>query len=347
MGLWARWIHRAEHEGAQTHAPMKTPHQFDWGLEHLGLSGPAITAIREYTAYYTEHSTDYFVPPVIPRTSYTLSANDLCFPSTVQTIDAVNNIVRCRYFPRETATSVILVVPHWNGDGAKYDGLCRFLNRLGHSSIWMSLPFHDRRGDGPPVFDNESALRSTLMVSANIGLTLVAMRQAVQDVISTISWLRLQGYEDIALLGASIGSCAAFLAAAHDDRVKGLFANLMSSYFGGAVWTGISSRHIRRSVERHVGLEDLRSTLLLNSPINFVKALKETNPTLRQCIVSGRFDRTFKYYLTKKIIKEYERHNLLFEHKVLPCGHYTLSSSIFRYIDGFFVWRFFRDLFGT
>lgn len=346
---WANLVRRLEMRASRKNAPFKQIHRFSWGLGHLGLEDKAarpLEALAEYTRFYTERSTDYLVPAKLHPDAYSLSGADLRFPSTVTTFDKTNNSVRCRYFPRPQANSVVLAVPHWNGGGESYDRLCRFINRLGFSAAWLSLPFHNGRGAGQRTAEGLS-LPSTLMVSADIGLTLLCMRQAVQDVLSVVNWLEHRGYEHIGLLGASIGSCVAFLAAAHDPRIEGFFANLMSSYFGEVVWTGISTRHVRQSLERHLRLEELRDAWLLNSPINFLPALKENNPGLSHYVVSGRYDSTFYFYLTEKIIGAYDRYGIHYSHKVLPCGHYTLGVFPFKAIDGFFVWRFFAALFSS
>jgi hypothetical protein len=236
------------------------------------------------------------------------------------------------------------VVPHWNGGGESYDRLCKFLNTLGYSAMWLSLPFHGERGEGLPA-EWSTSLPSTLMVTADIGLTLTSMRQAVQDTLTAVTWLIAEGHSQIALQGASIGSCVAFLAAAHDCRVNGLFANLMSSYFGEVVWIGISTRHVRDSIEHHLDLAGLRQALMLNSPIAFVDSLERYNPGLIQRIVSGRFDSTFPFYLTEKMIDALHAARVDFDHRTLPCGHYTLAAFPFRYIDGFYLWDFYRRLF--
>lgn len=346
-GLWRSLVQRMETSASRKNAPFKQIHPFSWGLDHLGLEArraAPLEALAQYTRYYTERSTEYLVPVRLDPDQYELRGVNLRFPSTVKTFDETNDQAVCRYFPRRGADSVVLAVPHWNGGGASYDRLCRFLNQLGFSAAWSSLPFHDSRGDGRREL-GESRLPSTLMVSADIGLTLLCMRQAVQDVLSTVSWLELQGYRHIGVLGASIGSCVAFLAAAHDPRIEGLFANLMSSYFGEVVWNGLSTRHVRLSVEGYLSLEELRDAWLLNSPINYLGALRQNNPGLAHFVVSGRYDSTFPFYLTEQLITAYDRTGVRYSHRVLPCGHYTLGASPFKLIDGYYLWRFFRSLF--
>ena len=47
-------------------------------------------------------------------------------------------------------------------------------------------------------------------MSANVGRTIAACRQAVADVRSCVDWLEQQGYQQIGVLGTSLGSCYAF-----------------------------------------------------------------------------------------------------------------------------------------
>ena len=40
------------------------------------------------------------------------------------------------------------------------------------------------------------------------------------DIRCCLDWLQSQGYEQFGILGTSLGSCYAFLAAAHDERLE-------------------------------------------------------------------------------------------------------------------------------
>ncbi len=342
MSLYEKWINNKETEGMKKHDPYKHSHDFEWGLEYLSLKpqiGKEINQLAEHTKYYLEHSLAYFIPTKLPDSSYRLDENELTFPSTITTFDQDNNTVYCNYFPSKRGEKAVIVVPHWNSIGSKYDKVCKLLNKLNFSSVRLSLPFHDKRGGSKQLVNGE--LRSTLMVSANIGLTLLTMRQTVQDIISIVNWLESRGYRQIGIMGTSIGSCAAFLAAVHDSRIKALFANLMSSYFGEVVWTGISTKHIRDSVEPHITLDELRNLWLLNSPIAFVDKVKQHNPRLKQFILSGRYDQTFHLYLTERLFKAYDENSIKYDYAILPCGHYTLGGYWFKYIDAFLILKFF------
>ena len=108
----------------------------------------------------------------------------------------------------------IVVLPQWNADGFSHNSLCTIFNRMGISALRLSMPYHDIRR--PAELE-----RSDYAVSANIGRTLSACRQAVVDIRCCVDWLEEQGYEHFGVLGTSLGSCYAFLASAHDARLQG------------------------------------------------------------------------------------------------------------------------------
>ena len=74
------------------------------------------------------------------------------------------------------------------------------------------MPYHEQRL--PPDMK-----RADYMVSPNIGRTVHATRQAVLEVRQLVTWLKEQGYERIAVVGTSIGSCVTYLAFVHDPSI--------------------------------------------------------------------------------------------------------------------------------
>ena len=71
------------------------------------------------------------------------------------------------------------------------------------------------------------------------------MRQGIADIRSCLDWLQQRGYTKLGLVGTSLGSCYAFIAAAHDPRISVNVFNHASTTFGDVAWTGQSTRHIR------------------------------------------------------------------------------------------------------
>jgi hypothetical protein len=135
-----------------------------------------------------------------------------------------------------------VVLPQWNSDGFSHNSLCTIFNRMGISALRLSMPYHDIRRPG-------ELERSDYAVSANIGRTLSACRQAVVDIRCCLDWLEEQGYEHFGVLGTSLGSCYAFLASAHDPRIRVNAFNHASTAFGDVTWAGQSTRHVKQALE--------------------------------------------------------------------------------------------------
>src|ERR1700685_2314548 len=119
----------------------------------------------------------------------------------------------------------------------------------------------------PDIRTPSHILRADYAVSANIGRTLDACRQAVIDVRCCFDWLESQGYSRLGIMGTSLGSCYAFLAAAHDPRIQVAAFNHASTYFADVVWHGQSTRHIREGLETAIDLESLCQVWRAVSPV--------------------------------------------------------------------------------
>ena len=337
MLLYRKWVANLDEKGFQKHEAIKKVKEFTWGLEELGAEEPVANPLDFLFSYNTSniaHSKSYFIPPKIPFGDFQIVKESLCFPSSITTRYKENNTAVFHYYPVKNSRGVIVVIPHWNAEGEKYDRIAQKLNKLKYSTIRMVLPFHAERGDGT----RES---STRMVSANIGLTLLAMQQSVRDVLSCVDWLDSSEHKNIGIFSSSIGSCVGFLAAAHDSRISSFFANHMSSYFGDVVWTGVSTQHIKKSLENRITSEDLRKCWALNSPQFFVSQLVLNNKNLKFFIMAGKYDSTFELGLTLKIFDELDKFGFHYRKMVLPCGHYSLGNYWFKYIDAFQLGKFF------
>ena len=85
------------------------------------------------------------------------------------------------------------------------------------SALRLTLPYHQQRK--PPELE-----RADHLVSTSVGRTIQSMRQAVLDTRAAVAWLKSEGYEQVGILGTSVGSCIAFLTFAHEpDLDAGAF----------------------------------------------------------------------------------------------------------------------------
>jgi dienelactone hydrolase len=278
-------------------------------------------------------------------------AQFLRFTSPERTAYPENDRVNARWFPapehKDPARpkQAIVVLPQWNADAFSHNALCALFNRMGVSALRLSKPYHDIRRPG-------EIERSDYAVSANIGRTISACRQAVVDIRCCLDWLQEQGYEHFGVLGTSLGSCYAFLASAHDARLRVNAFNHASTAFGDVVWAGQSTRHIRAGLEQ-AGLtqERLRALWAAISPVShFYRFIgpSANGAGKNSLLVYADYDLTFPREYSLQVVDAFREHGVRFEPRVLPCGHYTTGETPFKFIDGWyigwFVYRAFKEL---
>jgi dienelactone hydrolase len=270
-------------------------------------------------------------------------AQFLRFTSPERTPHPENDQVNARWFPAPAhkdprrPKQAIVVLPQWNADAFSHNSLCTIFNKFGVSALRLSKPYHDIRR--PSELE-----RSDYAVSANIGRTISACRQAVVDIRCCIDWLEEQGYEHFGVLGTSLGSCYAFLASAHDKRIRVNAFNHASTAFGDVVWAGQSTRHIREALE-DAGLTQgrLRAMWAAISPISYYERIvsaEAAGPDKQALLVYANYDLTFPKEYSLQVVEAFKRIGLNFELRVLPCGHYTTGETPYKYIDGWYMGSF-------
>ena len=262
-------------------------------------------------------------------------AEFLRFTSPVVTPFPENNLVNARWFPARGRRAVVLL-PHWNSDALSYNSLCRVLNWMGIAVLRLSMPYHDIRR--PAEID-----RADYAVSANIGRTLDSVRQGVIDVRCCLDWLEAQGYNRLGIVGTSLGSCYAFIATAHDPRIQVAAFNHASTYFADVVWHGQSTRHIREGLETAIDLENLRQVWRAASPMSYFD--KFSRWPRRSLIIYAKYDMTFLPEFSEQVVEQFEKHELDHKVVVLPCGHYTMGETPYKYMDGWQLASFLRTAF--
>jgi dienelactone hydrolase len=262
-------------------------------------------------------------------------AQFLRFTSPVSTPYQENNLANARWFPVRGRRAVVLL-PHWNSDAISYVGLCRVLNMMGIAVLRLSMPYHDIRMPA-------EIKRADYAVSANIGRTMDAVRQGVVDIRCCLDWLEAQGYSNLGVVGTSLGSCLAFISAAHDPRIRVAAFNHASTYFADVVWHGQSTRHIRQGIEAQIDLEELRNVWLAISPMSYFEQFARWPK--KSLIVYARYDLTFLPEFSRQIVAEFARHGLDHKVVVLPCGHYTTGEFPYNYMDGWQLVSFLRTAF--
>jgi len=273
----------------------------------------------------------------IPRAQF------LRFTSPERTPYPENDLVNARWYPApahkdpKRPKQAIVVMPQWNADAFSHNSLCAIFNRMGVSALRLSKPYHDIRR---PV----EIERSDYAVSANIGRTISACRQAVVDIRCCLDWLQEQGYEHFGVLGTSLGSCYAFLASAHDARLRINAFNHASTAFGDVAWAGQSTRHVKQALD-DAGLTQDRVRALWSavSPCFYYDKIMRPEvdgPQKKVLMVYADYDLTFPREYSLQVLDAFRRIGLNCEARVLPCGHYTTGETPYKYMDGWYMGSF-------
>jgi hypothetical protein len=313
---------------------------FEWGTDWLAslgfpfcpadANGNAPECVERFVSEAVADSDRFF--GYEPVSDYRLSDGELTFTSPVHTPYAENNTVRARWFPApKDKGRVLILLPQWNSGPDGHIGLAKLLNRFQVSALRMTMAYHAERRPA-------ETLRADYHCSSNIGRTIHASRQSAIDVRACLDWLSQQGYERVGILGTSLGSCVAFIATAHDPRVRVGIFNHVSMYFSDVVWTGLSTQYVRRGFGDQVSQEDLRRYWRVISPASYLNRL--TGRNLKSLLIWASHDSTFLPVYSRQVLQIFR--DLRLPHRVfnLPCGHYTTGQFPFNLMDGLAMCRF-------
>ena len=362
--LYSKWMYGWETR-LTTRDTNRVVRPFEWGLEWsrswpcvngnyesaaadperfvLELNRKAVARSDEFFSYKTpaDFRLEMRVPPPVrdKKGDYyqaeTRPAEFLRFTSPVETPYAENNLANARWFPAKGKRAMVLL-PQWNSDAGGHNALGRIFNWLGIAALRLSKPYHDVRM--PKELE-----RADYAVSANVCRTIDAARQAIADIRSCLDWLEQQGYTELGVMGTSLGSCYAFIASAHDPRLKVNVFNHASTYFADVVWTGQSTRHIRAGIEEQIGLDRLRDCWRAISPMSYFEQFSRWPK--RSLIVYATYDLTFLPEFSRQVVAEFDRRRLDHRVAVLPCGHYVTGETPFKYLDAWHIGSFVRRSF--
>ena len=334
-----RFFHRWEERLAEISRTERVVRAFDWGLDWMpqnghGPSTPPEHLVRGWVDEVMADTDAFFTPAPTDQYVYAPGGPDgetgtLTFPSALITPHAENNVVWGRVFAAAGKQRAVVVLPQWNSDAGGHLGLARLFARLGITALRLSLPYHDRRM--PPELS-----RADYIVSSNVVRTLQVCRQAVLDARRALWWLRDQGYERLGLVGTSLGSCLAMLAASHEPLVRAQALNHVSPFFADVVWRGLSTAHVRAGMDGHIDLEALRELWRPISPWSYL----ERSRGKKTLLVYAKYDLTFPVDLSRKLVDEYARRSIPTEVAMLPCGHYSTGKAPFKFLDGYYLARF-------
>ena len=336
-------IIRAQERRRATRDTNRVVLPFEWGAELVSpdanIQDPR-EAVLAAARHAVAHSEEFYA--LEPVADYKLEGDLLTWTSAVRTPTPENNTARARLFPAqppkrgkgEGPRRAVVVLPQWNADEQSHIALCRLLARMGITALRLTLPYHEERR--PAGFQ-----RAEYMVSPNVGRTLQSLRQGVIDTRAAVAWLDAQGFERIGAMGTSIGSCTAFLAFVHDERIDAGVFNHVSGYVADVVWRGISTQHVRAGIEGSLTIEELREAWLPISPMSYVGRLASLRRRPMR-FIAARHDLTFPADLSHEVIAGVRASGVPVNVSWLPCGHYTSGERPWVYLDAWKIVSFLR-----
>jgi pimeloyl-ACP methyl ester carboxylesterase len=314
---------------------------FEWGTDWLHgigfpfcpaeVNGDAAATVSRFAAEALADSGRFY--SYTTPDDYQLQQGRLTFTSPVRSRYARNNTVHALWFPAppRCPRRALVVLPQWNSDAGGHVGLAKLLNRFGISALRMTMAYHAERMP-------EELERADYHVSSNIGRTIHAARQSIIDTRACLDWLMAQGYDRVGILGTSLGSCVAFIAAAHDPRIRVGIFNHVSMYFSDVVWTGLSSQHVRKGFGDVVSQDDLRRYWAMISPASYLERMQGRE--MRNLLIWARHDSSFLPVYSQQVLRTFRELDLPHEVFTLPCGHYTTGQFPFKLMDGLAMCKF-------
>jgi prolyl oligopeptidase family protein len=334
MNWFEQRIRRYEHRRWTTD-DNRMVRPFEWGLEHIGgradESDPA-GFVGEYASKAIESSREWYEPEAAK--DYKVDHEGvLTFTSAIRSPYSENNTVYGQIFRGKKKEPAVLLLPNWNAKWHGQRGLCEWLQRLGITVVKMSMPYHDRR----MVRGHE---RADQLVGPNVGLTIQANRQAVQDAKLCLRWLEQEGFTKIGILGTSIGSSIGYITMMHDDGVHAGGFFHVSTYFADVVSGGMTTNHVWEGMRQHVTVDELREYWAPISPMPYVE--RGLGAGRKSFMVYGKYDPTFLPELTAQMLDALHKHGANPRTLELACGHYSLELAPFSYIAGIRMLGFLR-----
>ena len=284
---------------------------------------PNLAALQKWSLQQTKKSNLFFKAP---ETKIFYKNGILKFKSPIESNYPTNDKTIAEYFPSPRANKcAVIILGHWNSDKKTYNGLAQIYKKSGISAIRLSLPYHDERKPSEmPI--------ATGMLSSNLNQTISSMQQATVETKILVEWLHKKGYENIGIVGASLGSSVALLAAAHDERIKAAVLYLSAADTPELIWRSTATLHLRQSFGDNLSLADLKKAWSCISPANYLDKLARKDFALH--VGWGRYDSVCPVDLTQSMLADLRKLKIKVSDASYPCGHNTLALAPFIQMAG-------------
>lgn len=331
--MYRKWLCGWDEKQAATGDLVKRPMAFDINSNACFPDSHADHDIQSFCGLATKASRDinFYGGDLGAKPDYAQSGPILSFTSRIDTPEKANNCVSTRLTESNGSQHALVVLHHWNAT-KRNDRLASFYAKRGLTVAEMALPYHFERS-------RLGALHADYMLSANLGRTLGAVRQAVLDVRDLVACLFDKGYTRFSIMGMSLGSWIAGLAAAHDPRIERASLFLCGDSLADMVWTGRATRLIRESLEGKLNLDQLRSAWLpadlsIHAPL-FGRA------DFAMQVILAKHDTVVLPEISNRLIATMRDVGCSPEVVELNCGHYSLGLPQYGLMAGLASRRFF------
>lgn len=315
--MYHRWLDRWDERRAQRGDAVKEQTAVALHAELAFPGSQGVSSLDEFCVLASRATADptFFGDPSQQDPAIERDDGWIRFTSSLSTGCDENDLVWAKVTEAKSSGRALLVFHHWNAT-SRSSKLARFFSRRGVTVVEMALPYHlERRRPFSSYADH--------MLSSSLGRTIQSVRQAVLDGRKLIRALKTEGYEDLSVLGMSLGSWVAGLIAAHDPAVRKAALLLSAGSLADMVWTGRATRHIRASLEAEIGLADLRRAWAPLNLENHADKLARTDLDL-QFIFAMR-DTVVLPELSQQLIAKLRAAGVMPGILELNCGHYSLS----------------------
>ncbi|CDZ67937.1 Protein YdjC [Neorhizobium galegae bv. orientalis] len=329
--MYFSWLDQWDEQRARRGEEGKETTSFILDAERA-FPGEKIEGLREFCARADRALSDpgFFAEPTGCDQSFEVRDHWVKFPSDIQTDVPENNIVWAKITGDSSFDKALVVFHHWNAR-SRNPQIASFFSKCGITVFEIAMPYHFERG-------RVGSVHADYMLSANLGRTIEAVRQAVSDGRKLIRWLKSEGYEEISVLGMSLGSWVAGLTAAHDEMVARASLFLAGGSLADMVWTGRATRSIRLSLEPDVNLTDLTRAWGPLNLENYVSRL--ARPDLDVQFIMAKRDTVVLPEISQRLIQKLTEAGAKPQILNLNCGHYSLGKLPYIIFAGLSARRF-------
>ncbi|KQV83433.1 dienelactone hydrolase-related enzyme [Rhizobium sp. Root1220] len=314
--MYLRWLDQWDEQRARRGEDGKEATRFILDADRA-FPGEKIESISEFCVRADEASVDpgFFDEPNRGNQRFEVNEDWIKFRSDISTDVAENNIVWAKITRSGSLRKALVIFHHWNAR-ARNAQIAGFMSRRGITVVEIAMPYHLERS-------RPGSLHADYMLSANLGRTIQAVKQAVCDGKKLIGWLKGEGYQEISVLGMSLGSWVAGLIAAHDLSVSKASLFLPGGSLADMVWTGRATRTIRNSLEHEIELADLRRAWGPLNLENYTRRLARAELDIQ--MVLARRDKVVMPAISESLLSSLKNDGGRPQILKLNCGHYSLG----------------------